>query len=159
MYDFSALKKKSFVARVTLPLISAEHKTKITEHCILKAFRKSMEEEEDDANEYHPAWKAPPVRRTFRLEEFFSLCELSYPDAALYKLLIMRFQSIVTIAAQLLYSSTNSGTMFTRSTKSLTRRNSPSPWNLSRDSVLVAVSSSILKIRVISSKVLVEDLR
>lgn len=76
VYDFSALKKKSFLARITLPLISAEYKTKITEHCILKAFRKSMEEEEDDASEYHPAWKAPPVRRTFRLDEFFSLCEL-----------------------------------------------------------------------------------
>lgn len=82
VYDFSALKKKSFVARITLPLISAEHKTKITEHCILKAFRKSMEEEENDANEYHPAWKAPPVRRTFRLDEFFSLFHCHYRRAA-----------------------------------------------------------------------------
>jgi len=55
--------------------MSKDYKTKALEHCILKTYRKSVEQEAEETDEaLHPVWKAPPVVRTFHWDVFFSLC-------------------------------------------------------------------------------------
>ncbi|KAF8463602.1 hypothetical protein BDZ91DRAFT_776907 [Kalaharituber pfeilii] len=73
VYSFAEISKKSFFARITLPFLSPNYKSKVAEYCILKAFKTPLEQEQDDADELHPLWRPPPVHRNFRFSVFFFL--------------------------------------------------------------------------------------
>lgn len=82
-YNFAEVTRKSVFAKILLPYISSDYKAKALEHCILKAFRKPLEQEAEEADEeLHPAWRAPPVVRRFRWDVFFSLYFCHYRRAA-----------------------------------------------------------------------------
>jgi len=81
-YNFAELSGKSFFAKITLPFMSGSYKTKAIEYCILRAFRKTVDQEVEEADDLHPASKAPPVVRTFRWDVFFSLFFCHYRRAA-----------------------------------------------------------------------------
>src|SRR5205807_740234 len=72
---------RSFFAKLVLPCMYKDYKTKALEHCIGKAYKKPVEQEAEEVDEgLHPAWKAPPVVRTLRWDVFLSLCtEPSFP--------------------------------------------------------------------------------
>ncbi|KAF8428647.1 hypothetical protein EV426DRAFT_279846 [Tirmania nivea] len=82
-YNFAEVTNKSLFAKLVLPCMYKDYKTKALEHCIGKTYRKSVEQEAEEANEgLHPAWKAPPVVRTFRWDVFLSLYFCHYHRAA-----------------------------------------------------------------------------